>query len=283
MARPKRNAGKAKAQDGSYENKNKGKAPAKAQTTRGTGVRKQPARLTRSRVAGFRSAPRVQDTLSNYEEGPVKPGIYAGSGTKPEDVMDWTPDDINKIDSQEKQPTQQSDKASIGSSEDWNFWEGTLDTDNPEEQMPLSSQAKRNSYLTVRRELESLKKHIRMFVNEYYTFTISDSERYRTVRTMLQKMSPDLCRYISCIAQGGAKGVEGWMNLLCNNDLQRVLLAGIIGRVLVEHVFASLYFGADEDQDEVIRMTELDSLMSTNDDGTYQPFFPVPPCLATIC
>lgn len=276
MARPKRNAGKAKAQGGSNGDKDKGKAPAKAQTTRGTGVRKQPARSTRSRVVGFRSAPPIQDTLSDYKDD-------AGSGAKSEDAMDWTPDDVNKIDSPGKKPTQQGDNASIESSEDLNFWEGTLDTDNPEEQMPLSSQAKRNSYPTVRRELESLKKHIRKFVNEYYTFTISDSERYRTVKTMLQKMSPDLCRYISCIAQGGAKGVEGWMNLLCNNDLQRVLLAGIIGRVLVEHVFASLYFGADDDQDEVIRMTELDSLMNTNDDGTCQPFFPVPFCLVTIC
>ena len=265
MARPKRNAGKAKAQGGSNEMKDKGKAPAKASTTRSTGVRKQPVRLTRSKVAGLKVAPHILDTPSDHEKGPEN----VGSGTKSGDAMDWTPDDINKNNGRGEHAAEGSDKASIGSSEDSNFWGRTLDTDEPEEQVPLPSQAKRNSYRTVQRELESLKKQIRKFVNEYYTFSISDSERYRTVKAMLQKMSPDLRRYISCIARGGSKGAESWMELLCDNGLQRVLLAGIIGRVLVEQVFMSLYFGADEDQEEVIRMTELDSLLNTNDDGIY--------------
>ena len=278
MARPKRNVGKAKAQGGTEEKGNKGKAPARAParapTTRSAGVRKQTARLARGRVAALDSAPHVLDTFSDHMQSPddmsgsIKPGVHAGSGAKSGDTMDWTPDHNDDNDNGPgEQSTGEGENASTGVSEDSNLIAYPENVDEPEEQIPLPSQARRNSYPTVRWELESLKRQIREFVNEYYTFRDSDSDRYRTVKTMLQKMSPDLRRYIGCIAQGGPKGAEGWMNLLCNNGLQRVLLAGIIGRVLVEHVFLSLYFGADEDQEEVIRTTELDSLMNTKDDG----------------
>ena len=265
MARPKRDAKRTKAESSPPKKKGKGKAPAKPPVIRNAGVRKQPTRLVRDKATQYRLGLHMAQFDSNSEQaednftglpksGPsAQPGTRAGGKEKDKAPGEQLNDEL--------------DNASFGSSENSSFWARTLASDEPEEPIPLPSRSRQNAYWTVRPGLESLKGQIKRFANEFYMFKTAASGRNLLVKGMIQKMSPELRRYVGCIAHGKAKGVEGWMNILCTSTTRRVLLAGIIGRVLVEHVFMSLYFGADEDQMEVIRLAELDSLMNSNDDG----------------
>ena len=277
MARPKRDTKKTTAENSPPKKVDKRKAPAKTPAVRNAGVRKQPARQVRGNSPAYRLGLQIAQPSKTPKEiqnyltglGPQKPG----PSTQPGTGAGGKNKDKDKDKDPGKQLQDDLDKASVHSSENSSFWAHTLPSDEAEKPMPLPSQARHNAYLMIRPGLESLKAQIRKFANDFFTFNTTSSERNLLVKSMIQRMSPELRRYIGCIVQGKAKGVEGWMKVLCTSTLRRVLLAGIIGRVLIEHVFMSLYFGADEDQEEVIRSAELDSLMNTEEDGTCaQPF-----------
>ncbi|KAL1304529.1 hypothetical protein AAFC00_003512 [Neodothiora populina] len=89
-------------------------------------------------------------------------------------------------------------------------------------------------------ELLALRAQIKLFCEDHFDFQI----KY-PVEPAFAAAPRELISYVGCVALGGSKGREGWRELIDNIVLRRALVYGIIYRVAHEHIFSSLFFGAD--------------------------------------
>lgn len=104
-------------------------------------------------------------------------------------------------------------------------------------------------------KLTALRSQIGGFCKLFFDFNIKGP-----IEPALASASPELIRYIGCIALGGPKGREGWRELIEDVGLRKALVNGIISRVLHEHVIVSLYFGADKALSAQLAQMEKDQI-----------------------
>ena len=67
----------------------------------------------------------------------------------------------------------------------------------------------------------------------------------------------ELARIVGCFAVGGPNGASGWEELFVDPGLRVPLVAAVIGRVLIEHVIQTLYFGGTLEKLEELIIPEL--------------------------
>ena len=139
--------------------------------------------------------------------------------------------------------------------------------DDDAEKSPPLPQYSLDEFMNVSKKLSRFHQFFDLITLRRGRFFTPPNKRYQTFVDMFEKMTPELRRYISCIALGSERGAEEWIFLLCDSEFRWALIAGVIGRALMEHVFAGLYFGADEDQAEVIGKVEADSVLHAGEDG----------------
>lgn len=110
---------------------------------------------------------------------------------------------------------------------------------------------------------------IRTFAEKHFKFEDLFSNDDEEVLARLREMSVHSALLIGCVADGGPRGVKGWLDIFKEPFERQALVSGIIGKVLEEHVFASLCFGATPKQLEELHK-EID-LKHRNypDDGMY--------------
>lgn len=110
---------------------------------------------------------------------------------------------------------------------------------------------------------------IREFAENHFEFKDLFSNDDEEVLARLREMSVHSALLIGCIANGGPRGVKDWLDIFKEPFERQALVSGIIGKVLEEHVFASLCFGATPKQLEELHK-EID-LKHRNypDDGMY--------------
>lgn len=90
--------------------------------------------------------------------------------------------------------------------------------------------------------------------------------KHQHYKELLVPNNEHLIRHIGCLAMGGRqretqsaiapKGEINWIDLLANTKCRSALVCGIIGRVLKEHVFSDLYFGASPELSETLKEQE---------------------------
>ena len=90
-----------------------------------------------------------------------------------------------------------------------------------------------------------------------------DEEGY--LSSLQRGLTGELRRYAGFIAVGGPCGVAGWEEIFLNSQLRQALVAGVIWLALKQHVFESLWFGADEELMKKMEAKELE--MKGNEDG----------------
>lgn len=73
---------------------------------------------------------------------------------------------------------------------------------------------------------------------------------------LLQEKNEHLVRFIGCLAMGGKRGIDGWLDLLADGECRKALLFGIVGRAVKEHVFTELWFGATDELKEILSKEE---------------------------
>lgn len=83
--------------------------------------------------------------------------------------------------------------------------------------------------------------------------TLSKKEWHKWLTTFL---SQELVSWAGKVADGGPRGVQGWRGLLCTGLYRKGLAYAIIQRVLKEHLFGSLLFGAPQDLTDMLEKME---------------------------
>ena len=90
-------------------------------------------------------------------------------------------------------------------------------------------------------DLTLMRETIVKFVERYFDFITKGAPSVALV-----KAPPELVRYIGCIAMGGPKGREGWVQLIDDAQWRKALVYGIVSQALQHHVLSSLYFGGSK-------------------------------------
>ncbi|OJD28957.1 uncharacterized protein BKCO1_1010006 [Diplodia corticola] len=89
---------------------------------------------------------------------------------------------------------------------------------------------------------------IRKFAEKHFGFKNLFSDDDDEILQKLREMSVHSALLIGCVTDGGPRGVKGWLEILKTPLERQALVCAIIGKVLEEHVFASLCFGATPKQ-----------------------------------
>ncbi|KAF9636133.1 hypothetical protein BFW01_g7028 [Lasiodiplodia theobromae] len=89
---------------------------------------------------------------------------------------------------------------------------------------------------------------IRKFAEDHFDFKNLFSNDDEEILARLREMSVHSALLIGCVANGGPRSVKGWLEIFTEPFERQALVSGIIGKVLEEHVFASLCFGATPKQ-----------------------------------
>ena len=104
--------------------------------------------------------------------------------------------------------------------------------------------------------LWSLNMEMGKFAEAHFNFQTS---QYRVCKMLTQLHVNDarFVQLVARIASGGPGGIDSWFDLFQKVEFRKALVRGIIGSVLVEQVFKSLYFGAPESVRDPVEAIEL--------------------------
>lgn len=105
----------------------------------------------------------------------------------------------------------------------------------------------------VRDELWKIMWEVEDLAKQHFSFAIPANkvdERFSKMCT--EYMTPELQLIVDCVAVGGPNAEEGWKELFVDPELRQALVCGIVGNVIVEQVFKTLVFGANDVQKKVV-------------------------------
>ncbi|KAF2730719.1 hypothetical protein EJ04DRAFT_404375, partial [Polyplosphaeria fusca] len=94
-----------------------------------------------------------------------------------------------------------------------------------------------------------------------------------TVKKHLLDMDEETVTLIGCVASGGPQGDAGWYSLFQEDQKRRALVCAIIGKVLVEQVFAHQYFGGDAEN--IHQVLKIETNNRTRDGKSLNPIHPI--------
>ncbi len=123
--------------------------------------------------------------------------------------------------------------------------------------------------------LEVLQDEVFDYTSKFFLFTIPQTRQDSILKELSNSMSPQLVLYVSTVAVGGPNGSDGWKELFIDKRLRRAVVFGVIARTLREHVLMSVYFGADEEQEMVLKVLESGLNEDPRHDGMSKQFFHV--------
>ena len=94
--------------------------------------------------------------------------------------------------------------------------------------------------------------------NYFAQWDIGREASAKYLRALDAGLSEEARTYIGCIATGGPCGLAGWEEILLDLELRKALVAGMIWKALKEHVFESLWFGAEPHRTKEMEDLEYD-------------------------
>ncbi|KKY18218.1 hypothetical protein UCDDS831_g06009 [Diplodia seriata] len=80
---------------------------------------------------------------------------------------------------------------------------------------------------------------IRAFAQKHFAFEGPRSDDAELLEGLQQGMDRHAALLVGCVADGGPKGVKGWLEIFRDPLQRQALVCAVVGKVLEEHVFAS--------------------------------------------
>ncbi|KAF2182506.1 hypothetical protein K469DRAFT_690636 [Zopfia rhizophila CBS 207.26] len=79
--------------------------------------------------------------------------------------------------------------------------------------------------------------------NAHFGFKLNNRQ---LSKQQFSSLRPETIKVIGCIASGEPGGTDGWPELFIDEQQRKALVCGIVGNVVVEQVFQSVFFGGSE-------------------------------------